>query len=271
MQTKGQWLDWALAITGLASLIWLSRVCYPTYDDGWNLHLFHQLSEGDASQLWHHGSPLFYLLWFPFFKAGLGYEQLCYINGFFGLLGLALITQWALPKKVSYSILLFLVCLEAASPVVLINLFCFTIEAGGLALVGLGLTRNRYFWKGFWLGAAALYNYKLALAGGIILGITLWQEEPRKEIIITKNVLLGGLIPLGFAISIFFALNPFESWLQPGLTYVGLFSRNANPDSGNPGYDLLFYPKYIFDWENSLLVSGDSHHIGHESFGCRDL
>jgi hypothetical protein len=183
---------------------------------------------------------------------GAGYS-LAYVNDFFGVIAIFLLIKQTAPNQTPAPLLLGMTALVAASPLMLVNRACFTVEAGGLLLLALAMGQKNTLVKAFLLGLAVLYNYKLALAGSILLGWDIWQAGKSVYLKKLKEAALGGIVPFLVVGVVFMLTNPATLWLRPLATYVGLIGRNANPQAAHPGFDLLFYPRYLFDWENLPL------------------
>lgn len=246
--------------------LWLLAACisvlalaipspFITYDDGWNMHVLHLLQKGDASQLWHHGSPVFYLFWWPWVAAGVPYEALWRVNSLLGVLAIFVILKKTAPT-ISLPVWLALATLVCLSPIATINRACFTIEAGGLLLFGLGYKQAKLGRAALWLALAAMWNYKLGLLGALSLGYELAILAPKLRWEKTKTILLvsaGTFVALWL---LYVLLNPIDLALRPLATYAGLLGRNANPQAHNPGLDALFYWNTTTKWDNAALWFG---------------
>jgi hypothetical protein len=245
--------EWGLVALALGAFLATGASTYPTYDDGWNLHLLHQMTIGDFSQLWHHGSPLFYLFWWPMYAAGADYDTLAQVNNLVALAGILLLIDASVPTKTDRAHRIFLGLLVCLAPVAVVNRSCFTIEAGGLVLLGLAIRQQKPFWQGLLFGAACLWNYKLGLGGAIWLGWAVWRADDAKRFNVLVRFALGGILCFVACWLVFMATNKSDIWLRPLATYAGLLGRNANPEAANPGLDALFYFYYILQWDNALL------------------
>ena len=245
---RPSWEDVLPAIAALLCWYVIPLTPYPTYDDGWNIHLLHQFSKGDWGQLWHHGSPLFYLFWLPIYKLGSDYQTLCLVNACLGLAGLFLLLKKTAPVYASSYKKIALWAIMALSPLAIVNSACFTVEAGGLLLLASALTTRSKFWEGLFLACACLWNYKSGLVAGICIA---WHLYQNKQDIwnLSKGFLAGFCLPFGSLIFLYVSLNGWaNAWIPLG-TYAGLLLRDANPDAPTNAIDFLFYLKYIFEWD----------------------
>ena len=243
---------WAGLAMGLGALA--LGVPHPTYDDGRNLDILYHLSHGQGHELWHHGSPLFYTLWLPFYELGATYPALVWANGLLGLLGGWLLIRRLAPGAEAAPWAALAVVGWAWLPVSQANLAAFTIEAGSLLWLALALRARQRLWQGIWVGCAFLWNYKLALAGGIVLGYALYQG--RHQGLRPWRYLYGLLLPWGLLYFLYLAYAGPAYWLRPAATYVGLLGRDANPAAGQPGADLTFYARYFWHFDAWPLVLG---------------
>lgn len=238
---------WVWLAAAVAVVLSLPPILFPTYDDGWNLHQLDLLSRGDWRQLWHHGAPLFYLFYLPLYKLGAAYTLLGYVNAGLGLAGLWLLAARTAGSGTYPEEKVALALLTLAAPLAWVNLFGFTVEAGGLFWLGLALTsRNRRI-RALLLAATALWNYKLALAIPVCLVIDLWEAKTRQRVLtdylVWVGVLLAGVYILFLAID-----TPADWWRPPG-TYMGLLGRDGSSNASGNRWDWLFYARYLLEWD----------------------
>ncbi len=225
-------------------------VPHPTYDDGRNLDILYHLSHGQGQELWHHGSPFFYTFWLPWYELGATYPTLVWANGLLGLLGGWLLLRQIPGLAAPWAALCFVAW--AWLPVSQANLAAFTIEAGGLLWLALALRARQRLWQGIWVACACLWNYKLALAGGVVL---VWHLANHKEAwLLLKRYVYGLAIPAAALYFLYLAYAGPAFWLRPLATYAGLVSRDANPTAVNPGADLFFYARYFWHHGMAPLV-----------------
>lgn len=225
-------------------------VPHPTYDDGRNLDILYHLSHGQGQEFWHHGSPLFYTFWLPWYELGASYPALVWANGLLGLLGgwlllrqiAGLATPWAALSFVAWAWL----------PVSQTNLAAFTIEAAGLLWLAFALRARQRLWQGIWVACACLWNYKLALAGGVVLA---WHLATHKEAwMLLRRYAYGLAIPAAVLYFLFLAYAGPALWLRPMATYAGLLGRDANPAAHAPGLDIAFYLRYFWGYGGTAFM-----------------
>lgn len=238
---------WVWLAAAVAVVLALPPTLFPTYDDGWNLHRLDRLSQGDWTELWHHGAPLFYLFYLPFYKLGAGYTLLGYLNAGLGLVGLGLLAArtagaGTYPEEKAALTLLIL-----ATPLAWVNLFGFTVEAGGLLGLGLALQSTKPRLRAGLLAATALWNYKLALALVVCLLYDLATAKDRKQIL--REYLVGFGMVSGSVYLVYLLANGGDRFWQPPATYLGLIVRDASAHGTGNRWDWLFYPRYVLEWD----------------------
>lgn len=238
---------WVWLAAAVAVVLALPPTLFPTYDDGWNLHRLDVLAQGDWRELWHHGAPLFYLFFLPFYKLGADYTLLAYLNAGLGFAGLAVSARQTAGPGTYPEEKAALTLLILATPLAWVNLFGFTVEAGGLLGLGLALQTTRARLRAGLLTATALWNYKLALALAVCLVYDVATAQDRKRV--GKEYLLGCGVVGGAVYLFYLCLNGYGRFWQPPATYLGLLGRDASAHGAGNRWDWLFYPRYLLEWD----------------------
>lgn len=238
------------------------------YDSVRNWQIIQQVGQGNFRHLFHHASPGFFLFFgllalfckgvYPFIWLNMAFNvaavllvlRFCrrhlrlplpeafLVGSLFGLSVFTVSTGRNLATE-SVSMLLFMLMLESylrrlqqASPKALLQ------AAGWLAL---GLT----------------VNYKLLLVLPVALVLELWQRDG----VLTRRLLLqAGLIllaPFGLFAGIALAVGQPFYQLPATIVSINHFTRPTPAQrTGRLNADLLFYVRYLLDFEWALLVAG---------------
>ena len=242
---------------------------FPTYDDGKNLMVADEIANGQYANLFHHASPVFFLLYSLLRQAGIGPNTITFLQSQFHILGIGLcLVYFSRGLALSDRQLIYAFLGAVLCPIGLFTGCSFSIEAMALALFGCGLMAwlmvDRWavgsipsflasILAGSFMALAATTNYKMLIPLVIILGLEVWQGK-----LATKRVIpamLGfavvgiGLIVLGVAFG--------RPWYGLPAAVLAVGARAANPDSaGHSALDIAFYPLYFASFDNILMLLG---------------
>ena len=259
----------ALGVAAVLALrLWrLPEAGLPDYDSVRNWQVIQELAQGNFAHLFHHGSPGFVLLYVP--VAWLTREALVFqvLNALLGVAGLGWFAGWVsrtahLGNWQSAG----LVLLGGTSLLLTFSGRDFTMSSGSL-LILTGLLSS-YFRRlrgagapallraTGWLAAGLCFNYKFLFALPILGAFELWWAD---ELLLRNGLWLKTLAllaaPYGLLSAVGAALGlPWYRWL-------GFYYRTVVPAEANAAgrqatlrLDLLYYPRYLLDYEPMLLL-----------------
>lgn len=233
------------------------------YDAVRNHQILNGFLNGDFSSVFSHLSPLFFLVYWPFYALTERHEIGMWVNGFFLLLHLgqwasycAKRWSWEKPAKITFTLF------YGTSYFVLYQVQCISIEPLSLFIFGWLWQQNEkespYTWPLFAL--LSLVNYKALLLFPFFLGRSIFEGNsghikkrftllPRTETVV--KIIFSGLFSLFFLL----VLGWFSGagTLNYFARVYGLFTARA---AQSAPLDLFFYPKYLLHFEALLLPMG---------------
>ncbi|GAA4346776.1 hypothetical protein GCM10023185_01340 [Hymenobacter saemangeumensis] len=239
------------------------------YDSVRNWQVIRELAGGSFAHLFHHGSPGFLLLYVPVAWLTADYAVFQLLNALLAVAGLGFFAAWVSRQAaLTAGQALGLVLLGGSSLLLTFSGRDFTMSSGSLLLAA-GLLRS-YFHRlqhpspgawyrvAGWLAAGLCFNYKFLFALPILAVLELWQRDGllwqrgcwRRVLLIlaAPYVLLSAA---GTAVGL-----PWYRWL-------GFYVRTVVPASANVAgrqhtlhLDLLYYPRYLLEFESPLLLAG---------------
>lgn len=238
------------------------------YDAVKNYLIVEALWQGDFTDLFHHASPSFFLLFAPIYGISKHFLILEYANAALGVGAVLLFARffrklWLL-TNLQYLLLLMGI---GSSTFLIVSSRYFSIENLTLLLFGWVITlyhqhltsHRRKDWVAIWILMALSFsvNYKTLLLLPIFLVVESLQRNRKlrwKELMWIPAAFmgLGGLYSLlGKLLGIGF-LNYAKN------IYVVAFVRDTNPaiDKSKFDWELTYYFKYFYDFENILLPIG---------------
>ena len=263
------WLLGALLLVAVSRLWRLAEAGAPDFDSVRNWQVTQQLAHGDFSQLFHHGSPGFYLFYLPvavFAQRFVGFQT---INALLGVGGLGFFVAWVSRQvRLSGPEAAGLTLLGGTSLLLTFSGRDFTMSSLNLVLFA-GLLRSHLarlqqprpdalLRVALWLALALSVDYKFLFTIPILVVLEWWQadglwQQPRiwgrvLGILAAPYVLLG---TLGWLVGL-----PWYRWLA-------FYVRVALPKTANLAGrqatlqpDFLYYFRYLGHFESPLLLMG---------------
>ena len=261
------WLLIALVLVAGLRLWRLTEAGAPDYDSAHNWQIVQELARGNFSQLFHHGSPGFYLLYAPvglFTRSFLVFQT---INALLGVAALGLFAVWVARRA-------GLTGPETAGLVLLAGtglLLTFSgrdFAMGSLNLVVYaGLLRSHFArlhrptpgaWLRVvgWLATGLCFDYKFLFTLPILLVLEAWQADGLWRRVWGRALLLLALPYVAFC-AVGVAVG------QPWYRWLGFYVRTVFPKAANVAgrqstlhLDLLYYFRYLTQFESPLLLVG---------------
>ncbi|PIY12717.1 MAG: hypothetical protein COZ18_01445 [Flexibacter sp. CG_4_10_14_3_um_filter_32_15] len=267
------WLISAFIFLFLLRFFRLSELGLHDYDAITNFLAAKKLIEGDFSMLFHHAAPFlhsfdafFYLIFQQFAN---NFTCLVYAESalqIIAILFLCLILKkdW----KFSATAAFFLAVFVGSSPLLVYSGRCLTIDNGSLLFIFLALNQLRkitfeeennksIIYLSIYFAIAFGFNYKSVLILPFVFGYLFYQNSFID--FIKKIAVLAGINSLfvGFWTSIGkFFLGKWTAYL--GNLYYLIFEAHQREVTGESWleFDLFYYFKYIFYFENPLIWLG---------------
>ena len=261
------WLGAALLLVGLLRLWRLDEAGPPDFDSVRNWQVVQELGHGNFAHLFHHGSPGFLLLYAPVAAFTRDFLVFQTLNALLAVAALGWFAAWVAGRAQLHGPeAAGLVLLGGTSLLLTFSGRDFTMSSVSLVVFS-GLLRSHYArlqlpsrngldGVASWLALGLCFNYKFLFALPILLGLEWWQADgawrraaPRALLVLAAPyVLLGGL---GVAMGL-----PWYRW-------PGFYWRTVVPAAANVAgrqttlhFDLLYYPRYLLEFESPLLLAG---------------
>lgn len=263
------WLVGALLLVAISRLWRLAEAGAPDFDSVRDWQITKQLAHGDFSQLFHHGSPGFYLFYLPVALVAQRFLVFQTINALLGVAGLGFFAAWV-GRKASLSgpETAGLTLLGGTSLLLTFSGRDFTMSSLNLVLFA-GLLRSHFQRLqqpdatalprvALWLALGLSMDYKFLFAIPIIMVLEWWQADsqwraPRTwarvlSILAVPYVLFGAL-----------------GWLAglPWYRWLAFYVRVALPKTANlagrqatMSLDSAYYLRYLGSFESPLLLAG---------------
>jgi 4-amino-4-deoxy-L-arabinose transferase-like glycosyltransferase len=247
----------------------------PDYDAVNNFLIVRQMTEsGDFSQLFHHASPLFFLLNIPFYYLFGTANSLIYLNAAVNLFGIAILCSifYRIDFKIPFfdhnSLLYSLLLLFAGtSSFIVYSARTVAIESWSLLFFAFWLKRYPYqkdkkqlLMSGLFFALLLLINYKALLILPIVFSYELIENRfftttRRYDFRVFLALCLGGFVAL--CVGSLLGMLAGMSWLTYAkYFYVVAVIKDVNPLRDVPSFnsDYFFYFKYMATYETALLV-----------------
>ena len=271
------WLLVAFAFLFMLRFFGLSEVGLHDYDAVTNLLAAKKIVNGDFSMLFHHAAPflhffdaLFYLL---FQNLSTSFTFLVYAEAALQIIAILLLC-FILKKnwKFSFTAAFFLAVFVGSSPLLVYTGRCLTIDNGSLLFIILTLNEVRkiVFDKetiqqnykviihlSIYFSIAFGFNYKSVLILPFVMGYLFYQNSftnfiKSVVIFVGINILFVGFWTLVSRL----LLGKWTTYLA-NLYYL-VFGAHQREVTGEPWieFDLLYYFKYTFHFENPLIWIG---------------
>jgi hypothetical protein len=268
-QRRALWLLPALLVVAGLRLWRLPEAGPPDYDSVHNWQIVLELARGNFAQLFHHGSPGFFLFYAPLAFLTKSFLVFQTVNALFGLVALGLFVNWTAQKA---SLTGFetagLTLLAGTSLLLTFSGRDFTMGSLDL-IVYAGLLRSHYarlhqpsaaaaLRVAGWLAFGLCFDYKFLFTVPILAVLEVAQADGLwRRPGLGKRVLLVLATPyiLLSALGTLMGL-PWYRWL-------GFYFRTVVPSAANAAgrqstlhLDLLYYPRYLVSYESPLLLAG---------------
>jgi hypothetical protein len=241
----------------------LDQVGVHDYDAASNLLIIKEIASLDFTNLFHHVSPSFYLLHVPVYLLFQDFLSLEYFNTLLNLLSFYAL-MYFFGKELGlgkYQQLLF-IFFGASGTFMIYSSRCISISNLSLLLfvIFLGLYYKSFTQKKYWLWAMFIFaltftvNYKVLLFIPILFCIELLQKNRKLTL---KDWFLLPFF-LGLSVILYSILGYFLN-SNLGLNYLGkiysmFFIMSGDYVSPAIGNDYLYYVKYLFYYENILIL-----------------
>ena len=263
------WLLAALLAVAVLRLWRLPEAGPPDYDSVHNWQVVQQLAQGNFAQLFHHGSPGFFLLYAPVALLTRSFLVFQTINALLGVAGLGLFTAWVTREaRLTGPETVGLTLLAGTSLLLTFSGRDFTMCSLDLVLYT-GLLRSHFVrlrqpgsaaalrvagWLA--LGLSVDYKFLFTLPILVVLEVVqadgLWQKRG-----LWARVLLVLIAPYALlgAVGVAGGL-PWYRWLAFYVRTVVPAAANMAGRQTTLHFDLLYYPRYLLSYESPLLLAG---------------
>ena len=266
---RAPWLLAALlAVAGLR--LWrLPEAGPPDYDSVHNWQVVQELAHGHFTQLFHHGSPGFFLFYAPAGILTRNFLVFQTLNALLGLAGLALFAGWvARQARLSGPETAGLTLLVGTSLLLTFSGRDFTMSSLDLVLFA-GLLRSHFarlrrpgpaavLRVAAWLAAGLSVDYKFLLLLPILVVLEVgradgqWRQRglwARVLLVLAAPYLLLGAVGVAAGL-------PWYRWLGFYFRTVVPAAANTAGRQGTLHLDLGYYPRYLLAYESPLLLAG---------------
>lgn len=241
----------------------LRHIGFFDYDSAKNFSILQEIAKGDWLQLFHHSSPSFYLFLTPIYFLGKDYVIIEWVCSLFNVLAIyyavKLFTKlWKLDNITHYALLLlvgsstFLVVSSRYLAIESLSLFSFI-----LSLYYLFKENKRYYIFCLLFAFTFSINYKTILFLPIFF-IVDWLIIKHRNFLQRAILLWGSILLIILCYSLLSSILNLDFSLYAKHLFVQIFARNPNPEIRIPlfNFDVLFYFKYIFRFENIAIIIG---------------
>lgn len=262
-----RWLGAALLLVAGLRLWRLPEAALPDYDSVRNWQIVQEVARLDLTHLFHHGSPLFYLLYAPVAALSTDYRVFLVLNALLAVAALGLFADWvARAARLPGPETALLTLLAGSSAFLTFSGRDFTMSSMSLLVLALLL---RTHWQRLQqpsraavlrlaavLALGLSVNYKFLLTMPILLVLELhradgllWHQGNWWRVLLVLAapfVVLGGLGWLAAGV-------PMYRW--PAVFVVVMFPGGANAAGrhGTMQVDFAYYLRFLADFEVPLL------------------
>ena len=261
------WLLGALAVVALLRLWRLPEAGPPDYDSVRNWQVVQALAHGDFARLFIPGSPAFLLLYVPVAAFTRSFLVFQIINALFGVAGLGLFAAWVSRcARLSGPETAGLTLLGGTALLLTFSGRDFTPSSISLVLYA-GLLRSHWvrlnrpsgaalLCVAGWLAVALSFNYKFLFAVPILLVLEalradgIWRRVwGRALLVLAAPYVLFGTVGVAAGL-------PWYRWLAFYARTVVPVAANAAGRKATIQPDLLYYLRYLAQFESPLLLAG---------------
>ncbi|WP_460614152.1 hypothetical protein [Hymenobacter seoulensis] len=259
----------ALGLVAALRLHGLIGAALPDYDSVRNWQIVQEVSHGNLSHFFRHGSPAFYLVYAPVAWLTSDYRVFQHLNAVVALIALALLSDFVSRQaKLPGWQTALLLLLMGTSVFLTFSGRDFTMSSWSL-LCFAGLLRAYYqrlhlatpatlYRVAFWLMLGLCFNYKFLLTLPILAVLEWWRADGllwraghwwRVALVLAAPYVVLGT--LGVAAGL-------KWYLWPAIYYKVAFpdAANAAGRSTTLAPDFLYYLRYLWDFESPVVWVG---------------
>ncbi len=267
------WLIPAFIFLFLLRFFRLSELGLHDYDAVTNFLAAKKLIEGDFSMLFHHAAPFLHsfnaLLYFVFQNSFNSFTFLVYGEAILQISAILFLCS-TLKKdwKFSATAAFFLAIFVGSSPLLVYSGRCLTIDNGSLLFIFLALNELRkitfeegnnksIIYLSIYFAVAFGFNYKSILILPFVFGYLFYQNSILD--FIKKIAVFGGINILFIGFWTLIGQLFLAKWTAYlGNLYYLIFEAHQREVTGESWieFDLLYYFKYVFYFENPLIWIG---------------
>jgi hypothetical protein len=266
----GQILFWLALAVVLGLRLWrLDEVGAPDHDSVRNWQMVLEVAHGDLTHLFHRGSPGSLLVFVPLAWLRQDFLFFQVFNAGLAVLALGWFVDWVRQAvRLAHWEAAGLVVLAGTSLLLTFSGRDFTMGSGSL-LLWVGLVQSHYqrlqqpspaalLRTVGWLVAGLVFSYKFLFTLPILAVLELWQRDGllfrrglrwRAAAMLAAPYLL--LMPLGALGGV-----PWYRWWAFYIRTVVPAAPNVAGRQGTMHLDLLYYPRYLLQFESPLLLLG---------------
>ena len=266
---RAPWLLVALLTVAVLRLWRLPEAGPPDYDSVHNWQVVQELAHGNFAQLFHHGSPGFFLVYAPIGILTRNFLIFQTLNALLGLGGLALFAVWvARQARLNGPEAAGLTLLAGTSLLLTFSGRDFTMGSIDLVLFA-GLLRSHFarlrrpgpaavLRVAGWLAVGLSVDYKFLLLLPILVVLEVgladgqWRQRglwARVLLVLAAPYILLGAVGVAAGL-------PWYRWLGFYIRTVVPTAANAAGRQGTLHLDLGYYPRYLLTYESPLLPVG---------------
>ena len=269
LPSRVRWLLAALLAVAVLRLWRLPEAGPPDYDSVHNWQVIQQLAQGNFAQLFHHGSPVFFLLYTPVALLTRDFIVFQTINALLGVAGLGLFAGWVTrearltgPETVGFTLL------AGTSLLLTFSGRDFTMCSLDLVLYA-GLLRSHFArlrqpgpaaalrvagWLALGLSVDYKFLFTLPILGALEVAQAdgLWRQRglwARVLLVLAVPYVLLGAVGVAGGL-------PWYRWLAFYVRTVVPAAANTAGRQTTLHFDLLYYPRYLLGYESPLLLAG---------------
>lgn len=265
-ERRGWLLPALLLVAGLR--LWrLPQAALPDYDSVRNWQIVQEVARFDLTHLFHHGSPLFYLLYAPVAALTTDYRVFLVLNALLAVAAVGLFADWmARTARLRGPETALLTLLAGSSVFLTFSGRDFTMSSMSLLLVVVLLrthwqrlqqpTRANLLRTAAVLAVGLSVNYKFLLTAPILLVLELLQAD----VLLWRGgnwwrVLLVLAAPFGLLGGLAWLVSGVPVYRWPAVFFVIMFPGAANAAGRRTTVqvDFAYYLRYLLDFEAPLL------------------
>lgn len=261
------WLLAALLAVAILRLWRLPEAGPTDYDSVHNWQIIKEVSQGNFAQLFHHGSPGFFLLYAPVAWLTTDFLVFQALNALLSVAGLGLFVAWVTQQaRLTGPEMAGLTLLGGTSLMLTFSGHEFTMNSVDLVIY-VGLLRSQFvrlhrpsaaaLWVAGWLAMGLCCDYKFLF----LLPILVVLEIARADGLWRRGLWRRGLLVMAAPYVLFGGFSVVVG--LPWYRWLGFYVRTAVPATANVAgrkaalhLDFLYYFRYLASYESPLLLAG---------------